>query len=197
MSIEQQHPSSQAKTPQTAAAHGAGPRYRAPSPARRLLGKRVTLVALLAVFAALLLKDSGVFEPSYEDIYREYEQILAQTQALAERNASDAEWAEFEKNTMARLKPITDELSELCERRPAFEWTIFGMARRDSKTATIRLPLYDIGHDLLPMLIAEARKRGPIEPLLFSVTQPMQRVRTALDAIGGASEADNPASRDQ
>lgn len=195
MSVEQQHPSNQAKTPQTAATHGAGSRQRAPSSARRLLGKRVTLVAILAVLAALLLRDSGVFEPSYEDIYREYEQILAQTQALVERNASDAEWVEFEKGAQARLKPITDELFELCERHPAAEVTIFGTVRRDSKSAAIRLPLYDIGNDLLPMLIAEGRKRAPSEPLLLSVTQLMQRVRTALDAIGGSSEADSITSR--
>lgn len=73
---------------------------------RWLLGKKISLVAIALVLAGVCLKNRLLFEASHERIYQEYRLIIKQTYELAERRASDAEWAAFEQESQQRLAPI-------------------------------------------------------------------------------------------
>ncbi len=76
--------------------------------ARRILGSRFLLAALLLVIGACFLRDSPLLEPSYSEIHQEFRLILSKTLELADRRASDAEWTAFEEETRRRLTPIVD-----------------------------------------------------------------------------------------
>jgi hypothetical protein len=176
-------------TSRKTAAIGAPIPHPKPAPRlRRLLGKRITLAVLLFLLLAAFLKDREFFEPSYEDIYQEFQSILGETLKLSESNASDAEWDKFEQDAQRRLATISDELLELCKRNPTARRTTFGSQTSDDVSTLIRRPLLQIGQYNLPRLIRNGRSKERLKHIAAQIQTEMQDIRKSLDAVNGRAK---------
>lgn len=146
---------------------------------RRVIGSRVLLAFLLLTVAVLLLKENKVFEPSYEDIYGEFNAILTRSREMAERKASADDWSAFEREAEGRLAPSVARLTRFAGRTPMF-------GDPDAEVATdfhIRRPLIQVGKYHLPKFIASCKEGPPNKRDVAFIETQLTGVRKALDAI--------------
>lgn len=145
-------------------------------------------IAVLFVFAAIVLRNSPLFVPSHEKIYQEYRQIFAKVQELSERKASAEEWAAFDQDAQARLSSLVAPLVKEHKQTP-----LIGAQANSTVNYYIRQPLIQIGKYDLPKLMQHARAKEPREIEIQNIEKQLQDVRRVLDAVNMNAPA-QPAS---
>ena len=145
---------------------------------QNVLSSRVTLVVLLLVLAAFLLKGYLNVEPPYEIICEEYRHILLKTRELVEESASPPQWMAFEQDVQGRIAPYVAELDELSKQVPLPD-----NRAEDMLNHFVRSPLYRLGKYDLPRLIKDARAGETLEDKLARVEDELSGVQRAMEVI--------------
>lgn len=139
-----------------------------------LLGRKTALTMLAVFLLAFLFGDVEFGDSQTQDTAEQFATTWGQIQVLQQREASRAEWKEFEQETLAWLQPTVEALEETANRNPidGFYWTTWG-----TDSARAQREIYFAGVTLLQLL-----KRGQEgHPVLEkSFLQCMGEARTIL-----------------
>lgn len=83
-----------------------------------LFGRKTTLAAAIVILLAILFKDVDFGNTRHRDVFEQLSTASDQMQSLQRRGASDAEWKEFEQQTLAWLDPTLEALQEAARSKP-------------------------------------------------------------------------------
>lgn len=124
---------------------------------RILLGRKATLAVIVIILLAVIFKNIDLGGTQNQEVFDQLSITWDQIQSLKERGGSEAEWKEFQQQTLAWLNPMLQSIEETANRK-----SIVRQSRTSSggNDALARRELLWAGRTLREMLEASSPPRA-------------------------------------
>lgn len=146
---------------------------------RQLLGGRVFGACLLFGMAAVLLKDSSVFAPSYQRIYGAARSAIERVKDMSHREPKPEEWDALEAEVGADLLPAVDGLIKRASRIDS----VSPASQEYHVNYHIWRPLIQIGRYQVPALIRASRSGKVRDDKIESLERDLDAVGRSLEVM--------------